>query len=427
VRILIHGLNFAPELVGVGKYTGEMAEWLAQRGHQVRVVCAPPFNPECKVWNGYSGWKYAREHFEHGSGDLTVFRCPLFVPRRPSAKTRLLHLASFALSSLPLMLGQIRWRPDVVIAIEPTLFCLPAAGCCARWTGAVSWLHIQDFEVDAAFELGLMGSPRLRRIIEGMERKSMSRLNRVSTISQRMLEKLAQKGVDPAHRVMFENWVDTSQIYPLPGPSPMRSELGISDQSIVAMYSGSMGNKQGLDILLDAARRLASHQQLQFVFCGDGPARPRLAAAAAEMGNIHWLPLQPLSRLNDLLNLADIHLLPQLADAADLVMPSKLTGILASGRPVLTTAHPGTQLASAVQGRGLVVPPEDAIEFTLAIERLAADEKLRQDLGHKARQYAVSNWQTNKILSRFEQDLYASMPLAFSATTPKSILSATER
>ena len=145
------------------------------------------------------------------------------------------------------------------------------------------------------------------------------------------------------------------------------------------------------------------------------------------MGNIRWLPLQPLSRLNDLLNLADIHLLPQLADAADLVMPSKLTGILASGRPVLTTAHPGTQLASAVQGRGLVVPPEDAIEFTLAIEKLAADEKLRQDLGHKARQYAVSNWQTNKILSRFEQDLYASMPLAFSATTPKSILSATER
>ena len=100
MRILIHGLNFAPELVGVGKYTGEMAEWLAARGHQVRAVTAPPFNPEWRVARGFSPWRYSREDSIGGSrsgaqfrelavrGHLTVLRCPLWVPLRPAAATR---------------------------------------------------------------------------------------------------------------------------------------------------------------------------------------------------------------------------------------------------------------------------------------------------------------------------------------------------
>ncbi|MGO9440166.1 MAG: hypothetical protein ACLPXM_06455, partial [Terriglobales bacterium] len=98
MRILIHGLNFAPELVGVGKYTGEMAQWLADRGHEVRAVTAPPFNPEWKLAKGFSRWRYGREQpvrpglaseqlqetcAPAASGSLTVLRCPLWVPLRP--------------------------------------------------------------------------------------------------------------------------------------------------------------------------------------------------------------------------------------------------------------------------------------------------------------------------------------------------------
>src|SRR5205823_5637381 len=97
-------------------------------------------------------------------------------------------------------------------------------------------------------------------------------------------------------------------------------------------------------------------KELVFVICGHGAMYQQLRDRAAGLENIRWLPLQPLERLNDLLNLAEIHLLPQREEAADLVMPSKLTGMLASGRAILTTAHPGTAVAEVVQSSGVVTP-----------------------------------------------------------------------
>jgi colanic acid biosynthesis glycosyl transferase WcaI len=121
--------------------------------------------------------------------------------------------------------------------------------------------------------------------------------------------------------------------------------------------------------------------------------------------NVTLLPLQPLERLNDLLNAPDIHLLPQRAGAADLVMPSRLTGMLASGRPVIATAGPGTQLAQVVEGCGLAVPAEDPEVLYEAVLRLVNDRDLRLRLGRAAREYAVEHLGKEQVLARFEFDL----------------------
>ncbi|MGA9544085.1 MAG: glycosyltransferase WbuB [Candidatus Sulfotelmatobacter sp.] len=417
MRILIHGLNFSPELLGVGKYTGEMAEWLAARGHEVRAVTAPPFNPEWKVGPGFSSWRYSRERCPPSSGPignspklaatggLTVLRCPLWVPRQPSGAKRILHLTSFALASFLVMLRQVTWKPEVVLVIEPTLFCLPAALITGRFCKARTWLHVQDFEADASFGLGLLKSRLLRSPIEWLEKKSMSAFDRVSTISEKMLATLARKGVAQSASCLFPNWVDTAAIAPLQKPSALRAQLGISTGEIVALYAGTMGRKQGLEILAGAACRLSGREGLRFVFCGEGPGKLILSHLTGHLANVQWIPLQPCARLNDLLNLADIHLLPQKADAADLVMPSKLTGMLASGRPVIATSRPGTQLAEVVEGRGIAVEPGDTADFARAIERLANDAALREKLGRNAREYALSKLQKESILSRLEQEL----------------------
>lgn len=401
MKILIYGINFAPELTGIGKYSGEMAAWLADAGHDVRVLTAPPHYPDWKVWPGYSSFGYRHESL----GKVQVVRAPLWVPRRVTGLKRLVHLASFAASSAPALFAQWRWKPDVVWLTEPPLVCAPAALLFGSLRGSATWLHVQDYEVDAAFELGVLKNRRLRRWAEAADRWIMRRFDRVSSISQRMLERARSKGVAGERIVAFPNWVDVEAIRPLSGRSPYRDELGLPDDAVVALYSGNMGGKQGLEFLGEAARELADDPSIQFVFCGNGQGRAELEAQCQGLTNVRFLDLQPVERLGDLLGLADIHLLPQRAGAADLVMPSKLTGMLSSGRPVIATAEPTTELGQVVQQCGAIVPPGQSGRLAQALQALAADKALRQELGLKARRYAEEMLARPAVLGRFEQAL----------------------
>jgi colanic acid biosynthesis glycosyl transferase WcaI len=370
---------------------------------------------------------------------MQVWRCPLWIPAQPGGLKRLLHLASFSLSSLPVMLRQITWRPDVVWVVEPALFCAPAAVAVARLSGAQAWLHVQDFEVDAAFALGLLRGSFLRRMVTGAERWLMRRFDVVSTISQHMHQRLLDKGVAPERAVLAPNWVDISAITPGGGDLDMdcraslamtkvgamtgsfREVLGIPPDAVVALYSGNMGAKQGLELLADLARLCledsASNTPLEhkqrakaaiiFVFCGNGAGRADLVQRCAGLPNVHFLDLQPIERLNELLAMADIHLLPQRADAADLVMPSKLTGMLASGRPVVATALSATELGRVVAGEGcgLVVPPGDAQAFADALQTLASSPEVRKQMGRAGRSYAETHLDRDAILQQFEARL----------------------
>ncbi|MDO9030788.1 MAG: glycosyltransferase WbuB [Hydrogenophaga sp.] len=406
MKLVFYGINFAPDLTGIGKYTGEMAAWFAANGHDVRVITAPPYYPAWQVGEGYSASQYRTEIWN----GVRVYRTPLWVPHLPGGLKRLIHLASFALSSLPVLLAQWRWKPDVVWVVEPPLMCAPAAAAFASLRGAKSWLHIQDYEVDAAFDLGLIKGDTLRRWVAGAERLLMRRFDRVSTISGRMVERSLAKGVDASRVLYFPNWVDISGITLLAAPSAYRAELGLAADAVVALYSGNMGNKQGLEILADVARLLQGDPRIQFVFGGNGSGRADLQARCASLPNVRFLDLQPLERLNDWLGLADVHLLPQRADAADLVMPSKLTGMLASGRSVLATAMPETELGRVVtQGAacGLVVPPENAAAMAEALRALAADPARRAELGANGRRYAERELSRDVILRRFEAQLLA--------------------
>lgn len=397
MRVLINSINYFPELTGIGKYTGEMAEWLASRGFEVRVITAPPYYPSWKIGPGYSGKWYSKEH----RAGVTVIRCPLWVPRKPTGVTRILHLASFAFTCFPVVLwNAVTWRPNIVFTVEPPLFCAPGAWLAARISRGMAWLHIQDFEVDAAFDLGILRFRFLQTIITGLERWLMRRFDRVSTISERMLERLASKGIRADRQMLFPNWVDTSVIRPVEPPYRLRKELNVPNESFVLLYSGNMGKKQGLEILADVGKMLSHREDILFVLCGDGVAREGLESLVAGMTNVRFLPLQPAERLNDLLNMADVHLLPQRVDAEDLVMPSKLTSMLASGRPVIATAREGTQVADVVKQCGVVVKPGDAAELKSAILQLVDDRAERKRLGEAGRRYATEHWSREKVLER---------------------------
>ena len=401
-RILMIAINYRPELTGIGKYTGEMAEWLVRNGIEVRVITAPPYYPAWRVAPGYSGLQYRRENI----AGVDVRRCPLWVPMRPGGIRRIMHLASFALTAFPVILWSgMRWRPDLVFVVEPPLFCAPIALMAARLSGAKAWLHVQDFEVDAAFQLGILKNKSINNFVLSLERWLMRRFDRVSTISESMLNRLRIKEIGASQGVMFPNWVELDKIFLSTGQSPFRSEWGIAESEVVVLYAGNMGEKQGIEILIDVAHRLRNDTGIRFVFCGDGVARKRLEERARGMVNILFRPLQPVDRLNDLLNLADIHALPQRADAEDLVLPSKLTNMLASGKPVVATANPHAEIARILKGCGIVVQPGDGECMAGAIKELSVNADMRGTMGKSARQQAERCWDKDMVLHSFMSEV----------------------
>jgi colanic acid biosynthesis glycosyl transferase WcaI len=393
MRVLIYSVNFAPEPTGIGKYSGEMALWLAQHGHEVRVVAAPPYYPAWKVDRAYAWPPFRREQWR----GVDVWRAPLWVPKTPSGAARLLHLLSFAITSFPVMIWQVSWRPNLVLTVAPAFMCAPAGLLTARLCGAKSWLHLQDFEVDVAFGMGLLKGALLRRVVLRIERWVLRRFRIVSTISGRMIERLLTKGVLPERTRYFPNWVDLARIRPV-SREGVRAALGIPADAVVVLFSGTLSGKQGLMVIPDAAARLVARTDIVFVVCGEGLMKQNLDAAATNLTNMHMLPLQPSARLADLLGMADIHLLPQSPDAADLVLPSKLSGMLASGRPVIATCRSGSEISEIVSQCGVVVEPENGAELAMAVTRLADDTELRVDLGRRARAFAEGHFGMEAVL-----------------------------
>ena len=170
----------------------------------------------------------------------------------------------------------------------------------------------------------------------------------------------------------------------------------VSQNSVSGQFAAALENLRTALVAAGASvdnllHLLHQRPEIQFVFCGNGAGRADLMDRCAGLSNVRFLDLQPLERLSDWLGLADVHLLPQRADAADLVMPSKLTGMLASGRAVLATALPNTELCRVVTqdaACGLVVPPENPAAMADALRSLAADPAWRARLGANGRRHA---------------------------------------
>lgn len=369
-RVLVYGINYAPEIAGVGRYTGEIGEYLASQGHEVCVITAPPHYPGWRTQAGRPNrWSHER------LAGAEIYRCPLYLHEQMSGLRRLLAPLTFALSSAPVALWQIlKRRPQVVIAIEPTLFTAPLALLGARLVGARSVLHVQDLEVEAAFAVGHLKSRGLRsRLAAGFDAAIARGFTRVITISERMAEKIRAKGVAADQVEVVRNWVDLAQVRPDTDAGAYRRELGVPPGVFVALYAGNLGAKQGVRLLAEAAERLQAREDILFVVAGDGPMRGELETAAARLPNLRLLPFQPEARFGEFLGLADVHLLPQERDAADLLLPSKLGGMLASGRRIIVTADPGTELTEFLGESCRFTPPGEALALADAIATMSSE------------------------------------------------------
>lgn len=404
MRILIYGINFSPELTGIGKYTGEMASWLAARGHDVTMVCAMPYYPE---WNVHESYKSKFWHKENIAG-VRVYRCPLYVPSTASPVKRIIHEFSFVASAFPILLLNLFQRKyDVVLSIFPPfhLGILPLLYAKIRRSKVVT--HIQDLQVDAARDLGMINNQPLLRIMFGLEKIFLNSSARISTISDGMQTRIEKKGIPGEKMISFPNWVDTAFIRPLAKSQSLRATFGYAESDRLIMYSGNLGEKQGLETLIDVANEFKGDKSIQFLIVGNGGGKKKLQQLTIDAGleNVRFFPLQAYELLSELLATADIHLVLQRKSASDLVMPSKLVSLLSAGGAAIVTAVRGSSLYNLVLNfkTGIVIDPENAELLVLSIKKA-----LNSDLTiyrQNSRAYAEKHLGKEPIMLEWEKQL----------------------
>ena len=232
----------------------------------------------------------------------------------------------------------------------------------------------------------------------------------ISTISRGMKERIISKGIEPGRLILFPNWVDTDWIRPINGKNDFREKYDLGGMFIV-LYSGNIGEKQGVEIILDVARSTSKIKDIIYVIVGDGARRKELAEKHRQMAlkNVRFIPIQPEDRVPHMLSAANVCLVPQKAGVMDLVMPSKLTTILSSGKPVIVSAKAGSEIHKLVEKNqcGIVVEPGNSHQMYDAIMLLYKDKQRAEAFGSNGREYAVKRLAKESILSEFERKVIA--------------------
>lgn len=404
-RILLLGGNYFPEPTGIGKYNGEMMDWLAAQGYECGVVTTYPYYPYWQVQAPFvnnASWYTKEQRSVFDGVPITIYRCPHYVPAIPCGKKRILSDLSFFLSALLQVIVLLFQRKyNCVISVAPP-FQIGLLGWLYKTiTGAKFVYHIQDLQIDAASELGMIKSNFLLKTMFSLERFILSKADCVSSISEGMVRKIKAKY--DREVIMFPNWADIKSFYPIAQKDDLKKAFQFSVTDKIVLYSGAIGEKQGLQDLLGSARKLSSYPHIIFVICGSGPYKEKLIkmAKSMELKNVCFMPLQPKEIFNQFLNMADLHLVLQKGKAKDLVMPSKLTTILSVGGLALVTAEPHTSLHSVVSSHdmGLLIEPENESVLTDSI--LSAIENAPTHLKENARNFAENYLTIDKLMSRF--------------------------
>jgi colanic acid biosynthesis glycosyl transferase WcaI len=406
-RLLMIGYNFYPEPTGIGKYSGEMVSWFVKQGYDCTVVTSYPYYPFWKVQEPYykKRFRYTTEKSvdANSGGRLEIRRCPQYVPEAPSGLKRVLLDLSFLISSafpvLKLLFGR---RFDYVLAVAPA-FQVGLYGIIFRKLHRAKFLyHIQDLQIEAAKDFNLIKSKHAINFLFKVEKLIFDRCDVISTISPGMVAKVRNKAKKDVF--LFPNWTDVTSFFPIENKADLKRKFSFSPSDKIILYSGAIGEKQGLDSILAIANQLRNLQDIKFIICGSGPYKHELQRLAKKLNvrNVHFMPLQPPSQFNDFLNLADIHLVLQKSSAVDLVMPSKLATILAVGGLSIVTANPGSGLYTLVKEHeiGVLVNTENLEELKDCILKL-----IESDYSHinvNARKYAENYLRSDKILNAYE-------------------------
>lgn len=402
MRIVVWGINYAPEITGISPHNVALCEFLNKRGDNVEMVTTFAYYP---AWQKRPADRHLLYRTDTING-VPVHRCWHYVPSAVSAWKRIIHEGTFILTSTLRILTLP--RPDVYVVVSPPLLLGAAAWFVTRFKRAPFIFHVQDLQPDAAVGLGMLKAGSFTRALYWLEAFAYRKAARVSGISEEIVDAFRRKGVPNEKLILFPNGIALPARSEIPTRGNFRRKNGFGEEEFIAIYAGNLGVKQGLEILLDAAARVKDN--IRIVLCGDGAARPMLEKSLRDrhLANVTMLPLHFGQDYRELLVDADVSLITQQSGSGNSFFPSKLLVTLAHMSPVITVADETSALAKAVRegGFGQNILPGQPEQLAGVLVRLSQDRQGLRNWGEAGRAY-VERYEQKRLHEDFAAHLSA--------------------
>ncbi|MBF8149001.1 WcaI family glycosyltransferase [Winogradskyella sp. F6397] len=394
-NITFISLNYAPEDTAIGLYSTQWVDFLRESGYNVTVITAFPYYPKWEISKEY---KQKKTFLKEELNGTTVLRYKQYVPKKPTFLKRIIHLSDFTIGSI-FNLFKIK-ECDLVISVVPFTTSVFLGYIQKKRFKAKLWTHIQDFEFDAALQTGVGKSKNIIfSILFKLEKWLFSKSDLVSTISYSMLNRLSEK--TKTEQYFLPNWIDDATI----NPSTSKTHQYLQSKKTKILYSGNIGDKQDWLTFIQFCKDL-NEERYEIVIVGDGSKKEWVCGNIKPFHNVNYYPPVPFEELSDLLCSADVHILFQKPEVIDTVMPSKVLGMMASGKPSIVIGNSKSEVKSIfdASGAGLYFS-EYSLALVEALENLTIDKVHLQKQGEEARRYVIENFSKQKILSNMLKQL----------------------
>ncbi|WP_204344462.1 WcaI family glycosyltransferase [Psychroserpens algicola] len=398
-NITIVGVNYYPEDSAIGLYTTQQAEYLQSKGYNVSIITGFPYYPQ---WQIRSDYKDKTRWYKEVINNVTVYRYKQYVPSNPTFSKRIIHLLSFTFGNI-INLFKVD-KPNYVICIVPFTSSILLGWLLKLRYRSKLWIHIQDFEFDAAIDSGLLSSNKSFFItcILWVEKFLLKRADTISTISNGMLNKLNKK-VKNANTYYLTNWLDTSKFR----VKTIQKHDYLKSDNFKILYSGNIGAKQDWDFFFAVLEGLKTSTGIEVIVVGEGAEKTKVVQKIQQYDFVKHFNLVPYEELPSLLSSADVHVLFQKSDVIDTVMPSKLLGMMASSKPSIVTGNKASEVATVYQkSQGGYYFSDNSVDSVIdCINELKNNKELCTQLGANAEQFVVKNYSKENILDNFILEL----------------------
>jgi colanic acid biosynthesis glycosyl transferase WcaI len=397
-KVTIIGINYYPEDSAIGLYTTQKAEYLVSKGYNVSVITGFPYYPQWKIREEYLDSPYLLKETING---VDIYRNKQYVPKDPTFFKRILHLVSFTFGNF-LNIFRVP-KPDIVISIIPFTTSVFLGWLLKLRYNSKLWVHIQDFEFDAAIDSGLLGKDKklIIKFFLWVERVVLKKADIISTISHGMIAKLKNKVKNKTY--YFTNWIDTDSFNSLEN----NSHNYLDSKKFKILYSGNIGAKQDWNFFFSFLDKIKEIDDVEVIIVGEGAEKGKVVNRLKNYSFVTHYDLVPYKDLHLLLSSADLHILFQKSDVIDTVMPSKILGMMASKKPSLITGNLDSEVAKVIKisKGGYYLDGKNLQEIVELIIEFKKNKKLSTDLGNNAYDYINKHFSKDKVLDLFNSKL----------------------